>query len=122
MRLLQVGQGILGAVDRTPEVDVHQAVQDVEVDVVEERAHRDAGVADHDVDAAEVLDGGVDEPLAVLGAGDVGRAPCGAASGLLDAAAQGLELVGVACAENNFRPHRGVNLGHGLAYARQRLP
>ena len=32
----------------------------------------DAGVVDEDVDAAELLDGGVDERLAVLGLGDVG--------------------------------------------------
>lgn len=50
VRLLEVRQGELAAVDRTPEIDVHQAVQHLQVDVVENGAHRKPGVANQHVD------------------------------------------------------------------------
>ena len=66
LRRLQVRQCIFAAVDRAPEVDIHQFVQHAEVHVVENRAHRDTRVANQHVDPPELADGGVDQLLSLI--------------------------------------------------------
>ena len=67
-----VWQRVACAVDRAPEVDVHQPVQHAQFHLLEVGAHRQAGVVDQDVDAAEAFDGGFDQMAAVVFAADVG--------------------------------------------------
>ncbi len=74
VRLLEVRQGELAAVDRTPEIDVHQAVQHLQVDVVENGAHRKPGVANQHVDPPELTHGRVDESAALADIGHVDAA------------------------------------------------
>ena len=70
---LHVAGGPLRAEQHAEHVDVHDPVEVAQV-VVQEAGHRagDAGVVRHDVQAAEVLDGEVDQRLHLVGVGDVG--------------------------------------------------
>ena len=76
---LQVGQGVFGTVDRSPEIDIHQSAEHIELHIVEERPHGDAGVAYQDVDTSEACDGRFYQAAAILLAGDIGGTPghCG---------------------------------------------
>ena len=66
VRLLKIRQREFTAIDRTPEVDVHQAVKHAEVHIVEDRTHRKPGIADQHVDSAELVHGGLDQPAALV--------------------------------------------------------
>jgi len=66
-------EGVFGTVDGTPEVDIHEAAEDLEVDLFEEGAHGDPRVVDKHVDAAESGDGFFHQLPAILFAGDVSR-------------------------------------------------
>ena len=60
--------------DRSHRVDSEQPLEGREVlDRVEARVHRDAGIGDQHIDAAEGLDGALDKPTAVIFLGHVGR-------------------------------------------------
>ena len=65
-RPLEIRKCEFAAVDRSPEVDVHQAVKHAEVHVVEDRTHRKPGIADQHVDSAELVHGGLDQPAALV--------------------------------------------------------
>ena len=71
----------------------------------------DAGVVDEDVDAPELLDGGVDERLAVLGLGDVGGDRDRAAARRLDELLGLLELLDAPRAERDVGAGLSQRLG-----------
>ena len=74
VRLLEIRQGEFATVDRTPEIDVHQAVEHLQVDVVENGAHRKPGVANQHVDPPELTYGRVDQFAALADIGHVDAA------------------------------------------------
>ena len=118
-RRLKIRQCELAAVDRTPEVDVHQPVQHPEVHVVENGAHRNTRIADQHVYAAELPHGGFDQLPALLGLRHVhpavGRLPAPGA----DVARKKLQFLHVARSEHHFCALRGVYLRHRLADTRR---
>ena len=59
----------LGHVERAPQVDVEDRVEQLGRHVVERLVPQDAGVVDHDVDGAERVDRGLHDGLAALGRG-----------------------------------------------------
>ena len=118
-RRLQVGQCVFAAIDRTPEIDIHQLVQHVELHVVEDRAHRDPRVADQHVDAPELTDGGVDQLLAFGGLRHVHAAVSRPAARRADVARQKLQFLDAARPEHHLRALRGILLRHRLADARR---
>ena len=105
--------------DFTTTIHLRHKGEGVGAQILEASRLQHARVRYENVDAAEMLHGRIDQPFAIFRSGYVGGAPCGAASLLLYAAAQGLEFVGVSRAQNNLGPHRGVDLRHCLAYSRR---
>ena len=79
--LAEVGPGGAGALVRAADVDLEDEVPVLVLHVLEADVAQDAGVVDEHVDAAEGLDGGLDDLLAVVDAVVVGD---GLAAGGLD--------------------------------------
>ena len=119
LRRLKIRQRVFAAVDRAPEVDVHQFVQHVEFHVVEDGAHRDTRVADQHVDPPELADGGVDQLLALRRIGHVHPAVGRLTAFRTDVARQQLQFLDAARPEHHFRALRGILLRHRLADTRR---
>lgn len=73
--------GGAGALVGARDVDLHDEVPVLVLEVLEGNVAQDAGIVDEDVDAAKGLDGGLDDALAELDAVVVGN---GLAAGLFD--------------------------------------
>ncbi len=118
-RGLQIRQGVFAAVDRAPEVDVHQPVQHIELHVVEKRTHRQPGVADEDVDAAECAHGRVDQLPALFRHRDVDAAPGGLTAPRADILGELPELVGASGSQYDAGALRRIFDSHSLADSRR---
>ncbi len=118
-RRLKIGQRIFAAVDRTPEVDVHQTMQHFEVYLVEKRPHRKPGVADQHVDAAELAYGRVDQPAALLGLGHVDPAISRLPTLGADFSSKKLQLIHTAGTHNHPRAARCELARQSLADTRR---
>ena len=62
---LDIGKRILRTIDAAPEIYIHQLVQHRQIDLVEQGAHRNAGIADQHIHPAERIDRRVDQSLAI---------------------------------------------------------
>ena len=119
LRLLQVGKRIFAAVHRTPEIDIHQAVQHLQIDIVEERPHRDARIADEDIHTAELPDGRLDQRAALLGLRNIHAAVGRGPALLADRPGNELQLLHAARPEHHPSALRGVFVCHRFTDARR---
>lgn len=91
--LAEVGPGGAGALVAALDVDLHDQVPVQVLHVLEADVAQDAGVVDEDVDAAESLDGRVDDLVSVLDAVVVGDRLATGSLDLVDYNIGGLEGV-----------------------------
>lgn len=115
----QIRQRVFGAIYRTPEIHVHQSVQDTQIDIVEYGAHRYSRIANKHVDSAERLDAAIYQPFAILRFGYVGRTAHRFAAVGTYLRHQIVQFLFAARAQHEFRAHSGIDLRHSLAYARR---
>ena len=108
-----MGEGGLRQQHRAPQVHVEDLLPGVGGDVLDHLGQGGGSVVDHDVDAAEALDGGVDEGPKVVGLAEVG-------GNSQSQAAHGLECglglgagVGLAAGHDHVGAGRGEAFGDG---------
>ena len=98
---------------------IHQPVQHLQIDIVEERPHRDARIADEDIHTAELPDGRLDQRAALLGLRNIHAAVGRGPALLTDRPGDELQLLHAARPEHHPGALRGIFVCHRLTDARR---